>query len=86
MLTRKLALGHLRVVSGGRASLECFALVLVGDTLCSCDLTLGYRSSYYLGLLCVPLRSLDSSLEGFTPLLHVVNSCLAGLSGGEGGG
>lgn len=53
-------------------------------TLCSCNWALGCGRSYYLGLLRVPLRSLGSSLEGFTSLLHLVNSCLAGLRGGAG--
>jgi hypothetical protein len=56
--------------------------VLVGGHFLFLKLSLGCRRSYYLGLLRVPLRSLDSSLEGLTPLLNLVNGCLAGLNGG----
>lgn len=35
----------------------------------------------YLLLLSISLRALDCSLEGFIPLLDLVNGCLAGLRG-----
>lgn len=35
----------------------------------------------YLLFLSISLRSLDCSLEGFIPLLDLVNGCLAGLRG-----